>query len=986
MPKVEMRARVLLCPVKPDDDTRHLAWPCPPGVAVQLKRKGRGSAGASPEYLQTGDDGVTYPVELDEATYQVTVTEPGYEQWSSEELEAKQAAEPLDVCLIPQRGLCFLVIRLITESGQPLDEGTVEITPAGNSYVTTFTSNPEGYVYALVPPGQVTLGLKSEDIYGQQFCPQDFLVPYTVTPVPRGKVLEFIYWPQITIVATPTVTQPDGTQAALTGTSVPVEYQVSAQYPGTSHTKTLGAGGGTISFEYPFPGVYTATVTPPPTWQNLPITGGQPIPPKTLSAGQTWDVPAEFAVVASKEITIDVKAPQGEQLTGIPQFMVTYGNATTPVMVDPATNRGTARVPADIPSKISLAPGTATLGAVPVKMATSDQAVIEGANTVELEYEYSLTVNALDESDRPVSGAMIDVFDANRVPVGDGVTDENGSFVIGLGGRGTYYVSHHTVAGQPGILERAEVRSPGVVVVRIKGSGGEALTDLAAYPVLTEEVTTTGGPAPSDGGLGGGGQGAGYGQTVDQAMRDVLGWRPGGDIAGFQAALTGAFSLREVEGHTEWIWQQRGYAVQADMGALTGAQASIYARAKSALDQVLPLLAGLTSLNPSLYPPQDLEAIRSVVSAELQELVSELALEGGPRIQRVDELFGLLLGDTVGSTNLNPDVVQGQLGILRTRFGLTVDEIDTIDEERIVTNFRIIVEQVLALQASWSSDRDLLSGVSSRTSLGTILIWLSRSLEAVCESVDDLTFALDSVYVDAAQRQVIELRFAGRTVKVPRLPLNGHGTTSWPFDANEPSLLLSDLLGWIVRASRDEGPRIVQDAGKDGVFAFAPVLDKLRILVHASEVFIPADVTMPTGLRTPRVKRAFQVLAGQLDQAANFARLVQPNLPPEIEDAWVIAHSVTNPKISLVAVSTKDKTVRIGMRGTNFRSGASAILTAQGREDLADLTPSTPPQVGPPSTATATFPNPLNVPNSAGATWAVLLINDDGTQSNEVPV
>ena len=48
----------------------------------------------------------------------------------------------------------------------------------------------------------------------------------------------------------------------------------------------------------------------------------------------------------------------------------------------------------------------------------------------------------------------------------------------------------------------------------------------------------------------------------------LLGWRPGGDLSGFQAALTGAFQLKENEGHTEWTWQQRGYSVQADMGAL----------------------------------------------------------------------------------------------------------------------------------------------------------------------------------------------------------------------------------------------------------------------------------------------------------------------------------------------------------------------------------------------------------------------------------
>lgn len=362
-------------------------------------------------------------------------------------------------------------------------------------------------------------------------------------------------------------------------------------------------------------------------------------------------------------------------------------------------------------------------------------------------------------------------------------------------------------------------------------------------------------------------------------------------MAGFQAALSGTFSLREVEGHTEWTWQQRGYAVQADMGALTGAQASIYARAKSALDQILPLLAGLTTINPALYPPQDLEAIRAVVTAELNELVSELAWEGGPRIQRVDELFRLLLGESRRSFSFDPDRVEGQLGILRDRFGLTVDQINTVDEERIVTNFRVIVEQVLALQASWFKDRELLSGVNARTSLGTILIWLSRGLEAVCESVGDLTFALDSVYVDAAQRQVIELRFAGLTVEVPELPLRKATTKTmaYTFGPHEPPILLSDLLDWVTRASRDEGPRIVQDAGKDGVQAFEPVLDKLRILIHATRKAVHGGSTLPAGMRTPRVSRALQVLAAQLDEAANFARLVRREPIPQIATAFGFA-------------------------------------------------------------------------------------------------
>jgi Carboxypeptidase regulatory-like domain len=508
----------------------------------------------------------------------------------------------------------------------------------------------------------------------------------------------------------------------------------------------------------------------------------------------------------------------------------------------------------------------------------------------------------------------------------------------------------------------------------------EAITDLSAYPVLTEEISTTGVPAPVAGGTGSRGAGAGYGQTVDQVMRDVLGWRPSGDVAGFQAALSGAFQLRQVEGHTEWMWQQRGYAVQADMGALTGAQASIYARAKSALDQILPLLAGLTTINPALYPPQDLEAIRTIVTAELNELVSELAWEGGPRIQRVDELFGLLLGENHRSFSLDPDRVEGQLGILRDRFGLTEDEIDTVDEERIVTNFRVIVEQVLALQASWFKDRELLSGVNARTSLGTLLIWLSRGLEAVCESVDDLLFALDSVYVDAAQRQVIELRFANVTVEIPQLPLTSRTgstrTTPYTFPTHEPPILLSDLLDWVTRASRDEGPRIVQDAGKDGVLAFAPVLDRLRILVHATRQTARTGVALPDGMRTPRVSRAIQVLAAQLDEAANLARLVRREPLPLITQAsassWDVDLSGPNP-------------ITVTLTGSNFRKSDSAVLIAENREDLADL-PAQSFTVTPPNNATATFMNPALLRNTAGTTWLLTLTNEYGTQSNQVEV
>src|SRR5215211_7849819 len=108
----------------------------------------------------------------------------------------------------------------------------------------------------------------------------------------------------------------------------------------------------------------------------------------------------------------------------------------------------------------------------------------------------------------------------------------------------------------------------------------ETINDLQSFPVLTSEVGRTGGQRS------GYADGSPLGQTVEATLREVLAWRPRPtDPGGFLAALNQAFSITEVEGHTEWAWKARSYSVQADLGKVTGAQASIYSRARNALDQ-----------------------------------------------------------------------------------------------------------------------------------------------------------------------------------------------------------------------------------------------------------------------------------------------------------------------------------------------------------------------------------------------------------------
>ena len=113
-------------------------------------------------------------------------------------------------------------------------------------------------------------------------------------------------------------------------------------------------------------------------------------------------------------------------------------------------------------------------------------------------------------------------------------------------------------------------------------------------------------------------------------MAEVLGWKiKDGDSKGFIGALTQSFTLTEVEGHIESTWKPRSYAVQTDLsGGITGAQASVYSRAKDAMDKVLPLLEGLYTLDTEA-DPEDVTALKAVVRSQITELVAELACSAG---------------------------------------------------------------------------------------------------------------------------------------------------------------------------------------------------------------------------------------------------------------------------------------------------------------------------------------------------------------------
>jgi hypothetical protein len=459
------------------------------------------------------------------------------------------------------------------------------------------------------------------------------------------------------------------------------------------------------------------------------------------------------------------------------------------------------------------------------------------------------------------------------------------------------------------------------------GAASNPLTDLASYPILTEEVGYPPSPLsrPPNGGAGGGGTATNnLGQMVNRAMSQVLGWKiKPGDTKGFVGALTQSFNLTNVEGHVQSTWVPRTYAAQTDLsGGLSGAQASIYGRGKEALDQSLPLLDGLYTLNPET-DAEDVEALKAVVKSQLSELVTELGFLSGPRVARVNQYFSLLLVDAntapvfppPGGTSLvaDPDQIGGTLGNLREVLGLNFkdqDFVNTIADEQNLSNYRIVADYVTSLAQSWVNNLPFFGLNSSQPFFGTQLVLLSRQLQVVAESVDEVRFTLDSVFIGPAERQTILFNFASSTGLTP--------------------IFLEDLLTWIQNFATEEGPALIQEGGKFAVEnTFTPVANQLlQFLANLPSAVNSLNPSLPAGFLTPRVRLARTDLTDQLLRLVSLATPIKHQITSEPDFALPFKLIEARPLSlsNLPAATTTPPGTPILIQGNGFQMTPTVML------------------------------------------------------------
>ncbi|NJM71523.1 MAG: hypothetical protein HC862_15560 [Scytonema sp. RU_4_4] len=364
-------------------------------------------------------------------------------------------------------------------------------------------------------------------------------------------------------------------------------------------------------------------------------------------------------------------------------------------------------------------------------------------------------------------------------------------------------------------------------------------------------------------------------QIVDSALTEVLGRNLKSDPKAFVSSLNQTFTAKDSNGHTEYEWTPRTYAaIENDLGGtVSGAQASLYHRAKTALKDAMPLLDKLYALAPA-GDQQNMESMRGIIRTEMMELVNELGASGGPRVQRVDNLFRVLVGSDEDNGSSNH--LGGQLKNLADVFGLSPKHVNTVEEEQNYGNFLIIRDYIVSLRESWN---DYVQDSEGGAFVGPQLVLLSQALSTVAESVRDLYRIMDLVFLGSAERQAVLIDF--KTLKSPpgmpaavAFPLpDGTGYPKKDLAKLVPPMTVEGLLKWAWRFGSEEGPALAKAGGKLGIAeAIASTAEKLMILVQAAS-FTPVR---NTAFRREGVLRALRDLAFQLYQVKELAKQIIP--------------------------------------------------------------------------------------------------------------
>jgi hypothetical protein len=220
----------------------------------------------------------------------------------------------------------------------------------------------------------------------------------------------------------------------------------------------------------------------------------------------------------------------------------------------------------------------------------------------------------------------------------------------------------------------------------------------------------------------------------------------------------------------------------------------------------------------------------------------------------------------------DPDKIRGTLGSLRDTYGIYFllkgrdnEFNNSVQDEQNITNFRMISDYMTSLLQSWLANGKyfMLSTTRMPAFLGTQLVLISRQLGVIAETVNELRFALESVFIGPNERQTLLLEF------------DDH----WEL----PAMYLEDVLTEIESSVTDELPRLIKDGGRIAITNnLLPVVQTLMNMVQGAKD--PQNIdALPDGFSTARVRHTLDDLSDQLTQLFTQGQQVGMRIPEPLE-------------------------------------------------------------------------------------------------------
>jgi hypothetical protein len=209
------------------------------------------------------------------------------------------------------------------------------------------------------------------------------------------------------------------------------------------------------------------------------------------------------------------------------------------------------------------------------------------------------------------------------------------------------------------------------------------------------------------------------------------------------------------------------------------------------------------------------------------------------------------------------------VGRLRDVLGLRSSDnlVNSVADEQNQTDYRVFADYLTSLAQSWLNNQKFFQFYSETPFLGTQLVPISRQLSVIAESVDDVRFTLDSVFIGAAERQTLVLHF-------------GQGI--------EP-MYAEDFFRWIQNFVTEEAPSYIQDGGKFGIGnSLVPFSEQFRKMTHAL-LTAKANNQLPEGFRTRRVQRSIESLEKALEELVRLASPLTRNFSIQPTSAQLLA-------------------------------------------------------------------------------------------------